>query len=474
MAATVDVSRIDEHTDEPAVLQGKIAQLAEMVKASHYTVFFTGAGISTSSGVGDFRGPSGAWTNDRISHLEKAESRSEEDERELEILKRSRENELKKAEKQVDITDAEPNVTHMSMVTLLHRGLAHYMVTTNCDGILRKAGFVGHVNLTCLHGDIYVERCTACGYDFERNWHTRQPDTHIHDHGLGNCTRCGSQLPAKYTGYLTAPNVKTGSRTSFTVNGLISTTDSNMGTKDTHINFGENLDKMDWNEAAEQCGRADLIIVAGSSMSLRHVTHFPFMAKKTVIINLQPTPDDRKAHLRIWATCDEVFVGLMGALGVPIEQPPIWHPKDALPISEIPKEVNSYYIEAAMRLSQRAILAGGILLGNTYSHNPGTTPPHEYTLYVKPAPVCSTADLEALIRCVEFRIPQVGGSGFSVQKVLHAPFQVVHRVEELPSEPHLAAVVVIMFRVKLHKPNKTLNHTLCFSSPDTSSTINIS
>lgn len=67
--------------------------------------------------------------------------------------------------------DAEPSNTHMAMATLIRNGLAQFVITTNLDGLFRKAGLKGHEHLCCLHGDIYIERCTGCGYDFERNYH---------------------------------------------------------------------------------------------------------------------------------------------------------------------------------------------------------------------------------------------------------------------------------------------------------------
>jgi NAD-dependent SIR2 family protein deacetylase len=57
--------------------------------------------------------------------------------------------------------------------------------------------------------------------------------------------------------------------------------------KDTHINFGEGLDPIDWDEAEAWCSKADLVIIAGTSMSLRHITHMPFLAPKVAMINLQ-------------------------------------------------------------------------------------------------------------------------------------------------------------------------------------------
>src|SRR5436190_914249 len=45
-----------------------------------------------------------------------------------------------------------------------------------------------------------ISRCTSCQYDFERNYHTRQDFLHVHDHSLGDCSRCGSKRPSHYKG----------------------------------------------------------------------------------------------------------------------------------------------------------------------------------------------------------------------------------------------------------------------------------
>jgi len=111
---------------------------------------------------------------------------------------------------------------------------------------------------------------------------------------------------------------------------MVGTSDLNCGTKDTHINFGECLDSIDLNEAEAHCGKADLVIIAGTSMSLRHITHLPFMAKKVILINLQATPDDDKADLRIWAKCDTVFQGLLDRLNVEVLPVPVWYPRDSV------------------------------------------------------------------------------------------------------------------------------------------------
>jgi NAD-dependent SIR2 family protein deacetylase len=108
------------------------------VKQSKYTVFFTGAGVSTSAGVGDYRGPSGAWTKRKIKELELlGAGRTAEDESELTKLKAEAAREEKKARVKIDMCDAQPTPTHMAMATLIRLGLAHYVVTTNLDGIYR-------------------------------------------------------------------------------------------------------------------------------------------------------------------------------------------------------------------------------------------------------------------------------------------------------------------------------------------------
>jgi NAD-dependent SIR2 family protein deacetylase len=354
MASTVDAERVREFNEENTPKFNKqLDKLTRMVKASKYTVFFTGAGVSTSAGVGDYRGPSGAWTKRKIKELEaKGKARTAEEEAELKQLKLEAAREEKKAKVKVSMNDAQPTYTHMAMATLIRLGICHYVVTTNLDGIFRKAGLKGHEQLCCLHGDIYIERCTACGYDFERNYHVRQDETHVHDHKVGTCERCGSAPPAHYKGTpgnLKMKGSKWGGR-------MIGTRDKNCGTKDTHINFGERLDEIDWNEADTHCGKADLCIIAGTSMSLRHITHFPFMAKKVVLINLQATPDDDKADLRIWAKCDPVFEGLMERLAVEVDPIPVWRPRDSVPIDQIPKWVHPYYVKKAQLLEEMALL----------------------------------------------------------------------------------------------------------------------
>jgi len=283
MAETVDFDRIAEYNEKDEdTLNKKIAKLAELIKGANYVTFYTGAGVSTSAGVPDYRGPTGSWTM-------RAQG--------------------KVATAKVGILDAQPTVTHVAMATMIKRGIAHYVVTTNLDGLFRKAGLEAHTHICNLHGCFYTERCTACGYEFERNYQVRKDYITGNDHHVGVCEQCGCSPIEK---------IEKGKPTGFYES--VGTRDKNVGTKDTIINFGDKLDKIDWDECDQHCQKSDLVIVAGTSMTLRHITHFPFLAQnnkygngtetgKVVIINLQETPDDDKCDFRIWANCDTVFNG---------------------------------------------------------------------------------------------------------------------------------------------------------------------
>merc|ERR1712093_523032 len=287
-----------------------------MVGKSRNTVFFTGAGISTAAGIADYRGPTGVWTRQRITKLKNKASKTQAEKQELALLVSEAAKKGGKVGGGFGITSAAPTLGHMALSTLVRHGLAQHVVTTNLDGLHRKSGLEHHKSLTCLHGDIYIERCTACAHEVERDYHVRNNaprKLNVHDHSIGTCTKCGSKPPRSYTG-------KKGANDSR--KGLVCPRDKNCGTKDTHINFGESLDDIDWDEAERVCEAAKLCIVVGTSMSLDHVTHMPFMSGRTVIINLQKTPYDKQAHLRIFAHADVVLTQLMERLALPIDPVP--------------------------------------------------------------------------------------------------------------------------------------------------------
>jgi hypothetical protein len=124
------MTQMEEIEETPEELAAKIKALAGMIRDSKHCVFFTGAGISTSAGIPDFRGPEGVWT-----------------------LKATGE---KRKGKTVSMLSAVPTTTHMAMVKLHDEGRMHYLISQNVDGIHRKSGIHPH-RLSELHGNSNLE-----------------------------------------------------------------------------------------------------------------------------------------------------------------------------------------------------------------------------------------------------------------------------------------------------------------------------
>src|SRR4030043_265912 len=120
-------------------LNQRIGELAEGILESKYMVVFTGAGISTESGLRDFRGPDGLWTR-RDKGL---------------------------ATPQQDFTGAEPNAGHRAIVELQNLGKLAFLISQNVDNLHLKSGIKPEL-LAELHGNITKVRCDRCEFKMDR------------------------------------------------------------------------------------------------------------------------------------------------------------------------------------------------------------------------------------------------------------------------------------------------------------------
>ena len=120
MANTASKIAEVEHQEAPAAVDKKAQALADRIRTSKHLVVFTGAGVSTSAGIADFRGPEGAWT----------------------LMAQGREHDLRS----VDTLQAIPTPTHMALVELQNRGLLKYLISQNCDGLHRRSGILPVIN----------------------------------------------------------------------------------------------------------------------------------------------------------------------------------------------------------------------------------------------------------------------------------------------------------------------------------------
>eukprot|EP00003_Mantamonas_plastica_P014092 TRINITY_DN2447_c0_g1_i1.p1 TRINITY_DN2447_c0_g1~~TRINITY_DN2447_c0_g1_i1.p1 ORF type:complete len:414 (+),score=111.51 TRINITY_DN2447_c0_g1_i1:88-1242(+) len=225
-----------------------------MISSSKHTVMFTGAGISTTCGIPDFRGPGGVWT--------------------------ARDAGKPPPKMKVTMEQAMPSRTHMAIKKLQDSGLIKHTISQNVDGLHRRSGLSAD-DISELHGNCYVEQCEN-GHEFLRDFDVMNHigDNRIaHYHSTGrNCTECGKPL------------------------------------LDNIIHFGENLPEGELDKALKHSKKADLMIVIGSSLTVSPANSMPPMAKKLVIINLQKTDYDDDSDLRIFAKCDQVMVPLMEKL----------------------------------------------------------------------------------------------------------------------------------------------------------------
>ncbi|MGH0176285.1 UNVERIFIED_CONTAM: hypothetical protein FKN15_072469 [Acipenser sinensis] len=132
---------LPENFDPPEELERKVLELAEMIRNARNVVFHTGAGISTSVGIPDFRGPNGVWTMEEKGLTPRFDTTFEE---------------------------ARPSSTHLALLALQRSGSLKYLVSQNVDGLHVRSGFPRDL-LSELHGNMFVEECIKCGKQYVRD-----------------------------------------------------------------------------------------------------------------------------------------------------------------------------------------------------------------------------------------------------------------------------------------------------------------
>jgi NAD-dependent deacetylase len=242
--------------------------LADYLRASRRALIFTGAGISTGSGIPDFRGPQGVWKRRQPVYYQdfmtSEAARIEHWDYKLEGRDAFR--------------DAQPNAVHHAIVRLEKAGKLRAVITQNIDGLHSLAGTSAE-RLIELHGTNAVVECQSCHWrgdpepQFESFRRTGRPPV---------CD-CGGFL------------------------------------KPATISFGQSLEPRELSRATEAALDADLVIALGSTLSVHPAASFPLVAAEHgapyIIINRGETDHDREARvtLRLEAEVDEVFPAAVDA-----------------------------------------------------------------------------------------------------------------------------------------------------------------
>jgi len=227
----------------------KLEEFAAKIRGCRDIVFFTGAGISTESGVPDFRSPGGIWTRYTPVYFDEFMSSEEARIRSWKMKKET--HELYK--------DVKPNIGHYAIAEFEKRGQLLGVITQNIDGLHSIAG-VSREKLVELHGTDRWIICLNCDKKFD-------PDP-IFQLIVGNfrpptCDECGGIL------------------------------------KSATISFGQAMPVEEMSRAHELAAAAEIFFVIGSSLVVQPAASFPVIAKENgallAIINRDPTPLDSLA-----------------------------------------------------------------------------------------------------------------------------------------------------------------------------------
>jgi len=236
-------------------VNGAVLRLAELFARARRPVAFTGAGVSTESGIPDFRSPGGLW--DRFDPREFTYQNFVGS-----VSGRRKYWELGRVTYPV-IRAARPNAAHLALAELHRLGRLDCCITQNIDDLHQRAGLPGE-RVIELHGNATRTRCLECGAAYTRD--------EVHEwlqagDEIPACRRCG---------------------------GVV---------KPTTVLFGEAMPAREMQEAERRSRAADLFVVLGSSLVVYPAAYMPAHAKHAgatlAIVNLEATPLDAQADLVI-------------------------------------------------------------------------------------------------------------------------------------------------------------------------------
>jgi NAD-dependent deacetylase len=228
-----------------------VDDLAARLRDARQIVVLTGAGISTESGIPDFRGPQGVWTKDPAAERKANIEHYVADPEHRRAVWRDR--------ARGDQYRREPNDGHRALVTLEQKTNLHTLVTQNVDGLHQDAGTSPEIVIE-IHGTLRSVKCLACGW--------RGPMAETLDRVRAGeddptCLRCGGML------------------------------------KSATVSFGEQLVTADLVRAQQAAAGSDVFLAVGTSLGVYPAAGLPEMALRRgaflAVLNGEPTPFDSTA-----------------------------------------------------------------------------------------------------------------------------------------------------------------------------------
>ena len=235
--------------------EGKIQEFLEMVESSDNIVFFGGAGVSTESGIPDFRSVDGLYHQQYEYPPETILSHT--------FYRRNPEEFYRFYRNKMLCLDAEPNMAHKKLAQLEAAGKVKAVVTQNIDGLHQLAG---SKKVLELHGSVHRNYCESCHAFYDAEYV-------LHSEGVPQCGTCHGSLK---------PDV---------------------------VLYEEGLDNQTIQEAIYYISNADMLIIGGTSLAVYPaaglVDYYP--GNKLVLVNKTPSPRDNMANLVLSESIGELF-----------------------------------------------------------------------------------------------------------------------------------------------------------------------
>ncbi len=234
-----------------------IIKFRQWIEQCHHIVFFGGAGVSTESGIPDFRSVDGLYSQEYRYPPETILSHSFFMQKQAEFYQFYRDKMI--------FPNAKPNTTHIKLAQLEAEGRVSAVVTQNIDGLHQAAG---SKKVLELHGSVHRNYCMSCGRAYGID---KVVDT--------------SGVPVCDCGGIVKPDV---------------------------VLYEEGLDQDVINDAVSLIGQADMMIVGGTSLSVYPAAGLVsyYKGNRLVLVNKSPTPYDKYADLLLQCGLGEVFAGI--------------------------------------------------------------------------------------------------------------------------------------------------------------------
>ncbi|ESO94511.1 hypothetical protein LOTGIDRAFT_118322 [Lottia gigantea] len=221
-----EAAKTVEFFDSTDKIQTEASKVAELIRNSQHCVCFTGAGISTSAGIGDYRGKSGKWTQ--------------------------------QDQEKITNSDLRPTYTHEALHKLIDMGLIKYIISQNGDG-LHILSQVPPDKISELHGNVFIEKCELCGQRYERSSEIKKPAHAKQCHLCGLSHRTSRRCTEKgCKGYLI----------------------------DTIINFKDNLEDEIYKKAEDHASKSDVMLCLGTTLLVSPANELVEMTREpqTIVI----------------------------------------------------------------------------------------------------------------------------------------------------------------------------------------------